>query len=208
MANEQRTKTVQHVERITKKYIIDFLNALLFSNTVLWDGDDQYNELPIFDASNDGKFRTESRGALFVNKRVSRAVRVLVTVHESTRQRICYRIKGLNAPTKIDGDSNLFYPLENVAIDFSVCDLNLGLSDPSSYSFSDNVNADGLPDASKMFTLLKYFLGATFVAIDDKEIFTDVLTDILSQPPVPSDPHYKPVFGVAPHEPDSHWDRP
>jgi hypothetical protein len=205
---EDRTKTIKHVERITKKYIIDFLNALLFSNTVLWDGDDQFNELPIFESSNEENMRLESRGALFVNKRVSRAVRVLVTVQESTRQRICYRIKGLNEPTKIDGGKHLFYPLENVAIDFSVCDLNLGLSDPASYSFSDNVAANGTPEASKMFTLLKYFLSATFVAIDDKDMFEDILTDILSQPPMPSDPHYKPVFGVNPHESSDHWDRP
>ena len=49
--HESQIAANAHIEKITKKYILDYLNALLFSNTVLWDGDDQYNELPIFYSS-------------------------------------------------------------------------------------------------------------------------------------------------------------
>jgi hypothetical protein len=197
-------KTHEHVSRITKKYLIDFLNALVFENSVLWDGDDQFNELPIFYSTQKGVDRTESRGALFVNQRVSRAVRLVVTVVESSRQRVCYRIKGLASPIKIDGASNLYYPLENVAIDFSVSDLNLGVADVASYTFADNASTDGIPNNSKLFTLLKYFLGAAFIAIDDPTIFEDMIDDIRSLPPVPSDPHYKLVFGNT-NDSDYNW---
>jgi hypothetical protein len=65
--NEQPRAIDYHIGKITKKYIIDFLNALLFSNSVLWDGDDQFNELPIFETTAEEGLRTEQRGALFGN---------------------------------------------------------------------------------------------------------------------------------------------
>jgi hypothetical protein len=184
-----------HVGKITKKYIIDFLNALLFSNTVLWDGDDQFNELPIFSSSNEEGYRVEQRGALFVNQRTATAIRLSVIATESTVQRVCYRMKGLDEPLRID-EGKIYYPLGGGIIDISAADLNLGKRDSSSYSFSDNTNNTGKINNSRLFTILRFLTKAICITMDDKAIFTEILDDQLSLPPVPSDPHYKPVFGV------------
>jgi len=193
---EQPRAVDYHIGKITKKYIIDFLNALLFSNAVLWDGDDQFNELPIFETTLEEGLRIEQRGALFVHRKSSRALRLSVVATESTIQRVCYRVCGLLEPLRINEDKRLYYPLDGVVIDVSIADLNLGNSDPASYSFSDNTNNSGKLNNKKTFTLLNYLISSSFITIEDKEIFTDLLDNPLSLPPIPSDPHFKPVFGV------------
>jgi hypothetical protein len=185
-----------HIGKITKKYIIDFLNALLFSNAVLWDGDDQFNELPIFETTTEEGLRTEQRGALFVNRKNSKALRLSVVATETTIQRVCYRISGLHEPLRINEDKRLYYPLDGIVIDVSIADLNLGNSDPASYSFSDNTNSTGRLNNERIFTVLRYLLNSVFITIEEKEIFADLLDHHLSLPPLPSDPHFKPVYGV------------
>jgi hypothetical protein len=78
----------------------------------------------------------------------------------------------------------------------SIADLNLGNSDPASYSFSDNTNNTGKLNNKKVFTVLNYLLTSTFIMIEDDQIFADLLDHHLSLPPLPSDPHFKPVYGV------------
>jgi len=193
---EQPRVVDYHIGKITKKYIIDFLNALLFSNAVLWDGDDQFNKLPIFNTMLDGELRTEQRGALFVNRKTSKALRLSVVATETTIQRVCYRISSLQEPLRVNEDKRLYYPLDGMVIDMSIADLNLGNRDPSSYSFADNTDSTGELNNKKTFAVLTYLLTAAFITIEDPEIFADLLEHDLSQPPLPSDPHFVPVFGA------------
>jgi len=185
-----------YIGKITKKYIIDFLNALLFSNSVLWDGNDQFNELPIFKTTVEDGVHKEQRGALFVNSKSSKALRLSIIAIETTIQQVCYRLCGLNEPLRIDEGKRLYYPLDGIVIDVSIADLNLGSSEPASYSFSDNTNNTGKLNNKKLFTILNYLLTSTFITIEDPEIFADLTEDHLSSPPIPSDPHFRPVFGV------------
>jgi len=198
--------STRHINKITKKYVIDMFNALIFSNSVLWDGDDQFNELPIFSTEREGESREEQRGAIFVSKKTSNAVRLLVSVDVSINQRVCYRVVGLKTPVRIDSDKQLYYPFEGHSLDVSVADLNLGKQDPTSYSFYDNTNPTGEISNSRLFTLVSFVTSAAFIALDKKEVFDDLLLDELSIPPAMSSPHYKPVFGAMNAE-AYFWDR-
>jgi hypothetical protein len=102
----------------------------------------------------------------------------------------------LNELLRINEDKRLYYPLDGTVIDVSIADLNLGSHDPASYSFADNTNNTGKLNNKRIFTILRYLLNSVFVTIEDKDIFADLLNHHLSQPPLPSDPHFKPVFGV------------
>lgn len=186
----------KHIGRLTKKYILDFLNSLLFSNTVLWDGDDQYNQLPIFAYSNEHGFRTEQRGMLLVDLRSHRAIRASVVVTQNVVQKVCYRLTGLKEAIRVDESKKFYYPLDGLVLDLSIADLNLGAYDMSSCSFSDNTENSGTISNKKLFALLQHLLHCVFVTIDAKELFEDLIDEILSSPPVPSDPHYKPIFGI------------
>lgn len=198
--------TTRHINKITKKYVIDMLNALIFSNSVLWDGDDQFNELPIFSNSRDGDSREEQRGAVFVSKKSSNALRMLVSVDTSISHRVCYRIVGLKHPVRIDSDKQLYYPFEGHSVDIAVADLNLGKQDPTSYSFYDNTDPTGEISNSRLFTFVNFVTSAAFIALDNQELFADMLSDELSEPPTNSSPHYKPVFGAMNAE-AYFWDR-
>lgn len=195
----------RYVGTLTKKYIIDFLNTLLFPNSVLWDGDDQYNELPLFKESTEASYRVEQRGAIFVEKKTTKALRLGVTVTQSTVQRVCYRICSLNEPLRINEEKRVYYPLDGPVIDFSVADLNLGNRDPSSYTFSDNTVSNGQPGNKRIFAFLKYMLSAALIVIEDEDLFSDIIDQQLSAPPLPSDPHFVPVYGVSDVE-SSCWD--
>jgi len=195
----------RHIGAITKKYLIDFFNALLFPHSVLWDGDDQFNELPILKESNEASFRFEHRGALFVDKKTTKALRLSVMVTQSVAQRVCYRLCSLQEPLRINEEKRLYYPLDGPVIDLSIADLNLGNRDPSSYTFSDNTATDGIPSNKRIFATLRYLLRAALIVIEDEELFTDLLDHQLSTPPIPSDPHFIPVFGARNVESDC-WD--
>lgn len=186
-----------HLERLTKRYIIDYLNVILFSNSVLWDGADQFNELPIFNATKEDGYRVEQRGALFVSKQFAKALRMIVSVTESAVQQVCYRITGIKEPVRIDEGKRMYYPLDGPAIDVSIANLNLGIKDPSSYSFCDNTNNTGKVSNARLAALLRHVIGSAFITLEDEDLFHDLLSDRLSLPPIPSDPHYKPIYGVA-----------
>lgn len=192
----EQSTTDLYIGRITKKYILDFMNTLLFANTVLWDGIDQFNELPVMYSSNEDGYRIEQRCALFINRQIPKALRLSVTVTESSVQKACYRFSGISAPLKIDDGKQLYYPLEGRVMDISMADLNLGSKDSSSYSFCDNTNQSGTISNSRLFTLLRHVLGSTFLTVEDSTVFKDMLNTLLSTPPLSSDPHFKPVFGV------------
>jgi hypothetical protein len=200
MAEQLNSVTNYHVEKITKRYIIDYLNALFFSNTVLWDGVDQFHELPIFHSFSEEGYRVEQRGALFVDRKTAKALRISVSASESAVQAACYRIISLKSPIRIDESKYLYYPLDGINIDVSVADLHLGAKDPSSYSFCDNTHNDGKTTNTRLFALLRHVIGSAFVAIDDEAIFADIVNNQLSLPPVVSDAHYKPIYGVIENE--------
>jgi len=163
---------------------------------VIWDGIDQYNELPILYVTEDKNPKFEHRGALLISRDRPVALRILTTTVQSSKQSICYRITGIKKPIRIDDHKKIYYPLESISMDFSIADLNLGVNEPSSYSFCDNTAQNGAVKNKKVFALLKYLLASYFISFDKEEIFNDLLHHILSFPPVTTDPHYIPVFGV------------
>ena len=167
------------VIKLTKKYIIDFLNALCFNETVFWDGVDQYNKLPVFSENHEDTAVAEQRGALLVHKRYSWAFRLLVTIEEKSMQSVCYRITNILKPISVDDPKREYIPLSNTKIDFSIANDNLGLDKSSAYSFSDNIGDSSV----RMFKLLDFLLNSAFVIKDDKEIFEDLLNDVKSFPP-------------------------
>lgn len=191
----------EHMSIVTRRYIIEFMNALLFSNTVLWDGVDQYNALPILESSRIPKagdepgFSQESRTALLVDRSTTSALRLVVTPVEFAYKSVCYRLVSLKEQLTIENPKLAVYPLESTKVDFSISDLQLGTNEPSSYSFCDNTSPDGSVTNARLFRLLKFLISAELLAYDSKELFSDLL-DPPSVPPVSSDPHYVPIFGV------------
>lgn len=177
--------------KLTKKYIIDFLSNMFFSELVSWDGDDQFNQLPILSSDDSGEAREEQRGALLVHKKHAWGLRLLVTVVDSTRMRICYRITNLKNKLPIDILNKVCYPFEFVNIDFSISDLNFGAYDPTEYSFCDNTNSNSI---DKLFSLLKFVLDCEFIAVEDQALFDDILDQPLNNPPFSGEQHYCPVY--------------
>jgi hypothetical protein len=193
-----------HIERISKKYIIDFLNAMFFAEAMLWDGDDQYNDLPIFANQIDrADAQWEQRGVVLVHKREQKALRMTLTVEKETTQKVCYRIQSIKEPLHIDEKRKVYYPLNNVVIDFSIADLNLGVYEPSSYSFFDAAEKVEHISNKKLFSLMEFLFNCYFITVDKKEIFEDLLMDQFSFPPDALAEHYLPVFGVRRENPDS-----
>jgi len=194
-------KRVEYSVRITKDYIINLLNSLMFSQTVLWDGVDQFNELPILTSTGGAEDRTEQRGALFVDNRYGRVLRLLVTIAEDSPGkdhsvcRVCYRISGLKDATRVGSVNRTYYPFA-VPVDFSMADLRLGVKTPF-LTFSDNTSKDGESDNGKLMALVAHLVSSVLVSVDDPELFQDMLNDVLSTPPIASDPHFNLVFGVA-----------
>lgn len=193
---DHTTLASAHIGRLTKKFIIDFFDTLLFSQAILWDGIDQYNELFLLDDSETEGCRVQQRGALFVQRRTNRALRLFVTASESAVYRVCYRLTGLNSTVKIDEQKVLYHPLEGNAIDVSFANLNLGMQDPSAHSFCDNTAPTGEISSSRLFSILSFVSSGTFITLEDPDLFKDLLSATLSLPPMPSDPHFKPIFGV------------
>jgi len=180
----------RQILRLTQKYIIDYLNLLCFSNTVSWDGIDQFHELPILDAEQSAAQRQEQRGGFLIHKKYPWALKILVTVIDGSRQEVCYRIQSIKDIIKIDDPKKTCYPLDMNLLDFSIADSNLGLQDPSSYSFytkSHNV-------LTSSFALLDYLLNSHFIAHDSPDHFKDLLIEVESYPPLSGDKHYVPVF--------------
>lgn len=182
-----------HVERITKKYIIDFLNALFFAHAVLWDGEDQFNDLPIFENRAAEGEQWEQRGAILAHRSKQIAFRLLVTATKDRHQKVCYRLASLKEPLQIDEHKKIYYPMDNVKLDLCIADLNLGVYEPSAYSFFD---ALGGSTTKKLFTLAEFLFSCYYLSIDKKSVFEDLVLDQFSFPPDVIDQHYLPVFGV------------
>lgn len=181
-----------HIKLLTKKYIIDYLNALCFGETLTWDGVDQYNSMVLLSSEDDADVHTEQRGALFVHKKFPMALRLLVTAVEGLQQKICYRITGIEEKISIDDPRKIVYPTDFLTVDYSVSDLNLGIQDVSSYSFCSNVKKD----EASMFKLLSFIIDSAFVVKDDFKVYKNLLNEHLSYPPLSDDIHYSPLFGV------------
>lgn len=186
-----------HVERITKKYIIDFLNAFFFAHAVLWDGEDQYNDLPIFEnRAEAGREQWEQRGAILAHKQQQIAFRLLVTATKEKHQKICYRLASLKEPLQIDEHKKMYYPMDNVQIDLCIADLNLGVYEPSAYSFFDAAQKADHISTKKLFAVVEFLFNCYYLSIDKKSVFDDLILDQYSFPPDVIDEHYLPVFGV------------
>lgn len=181
------------IMQLTEKYIIDFLNALCFSNTIAWDGIDQFNELPILASVDDSDTKQEQRGGFLVHKKYPWAICVLVTLLEDSKQQVCYRLTSIKEKLQVDDPDKVCLPFDSLDVDFSVSDLNLGSSLSSSYSFCDNVG----DQSSRICALLRFMLNSAFVSKNDPIQFGSVLTDVRSFPPMAGDIHYKPIFGVS-----------
>lgn len=189
-------KSDDNIIRITKKYIIDMLDAILFSNELTWGGIDQFNELPILNMEEDRKAQIEQRSALFLHRRSPMALRVLVTAMEAISKRVCYRITSIREKLEVVELRRIFLPTEQMYLDFSIADTNLGLVQDSSYSFAINFDFKSDKEKSIIFNLLRFLLDSEFYAYDDSALFKDLLDDVLSMPPIPGDQHYKLVFGI------------
>jgi len=182
----------KHMLIVTKRYIIEFLNSLLFANTVLWDGIDQYNELPIL---SEGSSEQEQRGALLISKSGSTALRLVVTTSTLAQQSVCYRLVSPVKEVKLPEIHKIFYPFKSARIDFSIADLNLGKEEVSSYSFCDNTTSNGSITPERLFSFLKFLITSDVYTYDYPQEFADIL-DVLSLPPCSTDPQYIPVFGI------------
>ena len=178
---------------VAKRFIIDILNAMCFSSTISWDGDDQFNQLPILNVEESVNGRTEQRGALLGHKKFHYAFKMLVTAIVDRSHKVCYRI--VNLDDKIEIDNSVYYPHTGLSFDFSIVDCDL-LSDSSSlYYFSDNSESDGEVKLSKLFKFIEFLLNSEFLAY-----FEDLdwpLEHEFSFPPMVGDKHFKPVYVIA-----------
>ena len=177
---------------LTKKYIIDLLNALLFANTLSWEEDDQYNYLPILHTDEDEKL--EQRVALLVHKKYPLALRLIVSVvTEKDIRRVCYRVRNIKKDVYVDDMNKTVRPFDTLNLDFSISDLNLSVKDDSSLAFHDFYGKS----ASRIFSLLKFLLDSDLVILRDPKVFADVILEEGTIPPVSSDRHFDPVFEVV-----------
>jgi len=184
------------ITKITKKYIIDYLNALCFESSVSWSGCDQFNEMVLFTSEEDNGVKEEQRGALLVHKRFPHALRMLVTVKEDTKQQVCYRITDIKDEIKLSDPNKKIIPYSDMHIDFSITDLNLGIDEISSYSFCDNINGNKY----RIINLLNFILNCHVITTEDRNIFEDLFDDVLSYPAITGETHYKPIYGVDKHD--------
>jgi len=180
--------------QITKKYILDTLNSLFFSNTVMWDGIDQFNQLPILTSENDKNYHYEQRGALLIHKDRFTAFRAVITVQEQSHFAACYRVANIKEPIKVLLTENLvkettIFPL-HYPIDVSVSDGSVGVKAYSAVSFFNNIDSND----SIAFKLVPLLLNSYLIAYEDRSVFEDLLEDSRSQIPYPGDEHYSPIF--------------
>lgn len=176
---------------ITKKYLINLLNSLLFSNTLCWDGEDQYDYLPILQTNEDEGL--EQRAALLVHKKLPLALKLIVSVvSEDTCKKVCYRLKSITEDIYVDAVNKTVRPFDTLELDFSIADLNLSVRDDSSLSFHDFFGKS----SGRIFSLLKFLLDSDLIVLRDPKLFADLVVEDGSYPPVSSDLHFDPVFEV------------
>lgn len=176
---------------LTKKYIIDLLNSLLFANTLSWEDEDQYDYLPILHTDEDEQL--EQRAALFVHKKYPLALRVIVSsLIEGDTKKVCYRLKNIVKDIYVDDMNKTVRPFDSLNLDFAIADLNLSVKDDSSLSFHDFYGKS----SARIFNLLKFLLESDLVLLRDPKVFADVLLEEGTAPPISSDLHFNPVFEV------------
>jgi len=181
-----------HIVTITKRYIIDYLNALCFSDVMVWDDVCQFNELPLVHVDLEEDSRCEQRTALLVHKSSPWALRMLVTAQEENRRSVCYRITTINDTINIDDPKRVVRPFDSLKLDFSISDLSLGTREDSSYSFYDRYGNS----ISRTVHLLKFLLDSMFVSYNDPKLFADLLMDMHSAVPLSGDMHYNPIYSL------------
>lgn len=175
----------------TKRYILDMLNFQVFGETVSWAGVDQYNSLPIFYEQELADHSEECRGALLVHKNKSTCFRLLVSTHfYKNFQKVCYRIVSLGDKILLDNPPRALLPFSNLKVDFSVADINLGLVDDTAKSFYDNLNKTGAVDKGLIISFLRFLLDCEFYVVEDREVFSDLIEESCSFPPLTFDTHY------------------
>lgn len=180
-------------QRQTKKYIIDVLHAFLFSNDTAWDGQNQFDLLPILKKEEFEYEYGEQRGCLLVHDKTPTALRLLVSKLDSGRTKVCYRITNLGSSISLDNPKKTCYPLSANPIDFSISDLNFGADDLLSLCFSDNK----FGGSKMLYNLLKFLLDSHPVLLnEDLGIFDNILIETLSWPPCAGDKHFLPIFGI------------
>lgn len=189
-----------HAAKITKKYIIDMLNSMFLEKSVHWTGEDQFHKLVLLDHTDDGGLITESRGAFLVHAKLPWAIRILVTKEEDSSQRVCYRVTTIKDRISFSDPHKNCLPPSELQLDFSIADLNLGLSDWTSYSFCDNLystcNSD-TSDKERLFNLLKFMLDSSVHTKDDISLFEDLVGDGKNYPPIAGDLHYSAIYSQS-----------
>lgn len=177
---------------LTKKYIINLLNSLLFSNTLCWDGEDQYDYLPILHTDEDEHL--EQRAALLVHKKYPLALRLVVsTLTEEDGKKVCYRLRSITEDVYVDDMNKTVRPFDTLNLDFAIADLNLMVKDDASLSFHDFFGKS----TNRIFNLLKFLLDSDLVILRDPKVFADIILEDGTMPPVSSDLHFDPVFEVV-----------
>lgn len=180
-----------NVATLTKKYIIDLLNLLFFSNTITWEDEDQFNYLPSLQRNEEDFL--DQRAALLVHKKYPWAVRLIISViHEESTTKVCYRIKSIDKEIYIDDLNRTVLPFDVLNLDFSICDLNLAVKDNSSLIFHDFLGKS----SSRAINLLKFLLDSDLVILREFEVFSSLLLDDGNLPPISSDLHFNPIFEV------------
>ena len=177
---------------LTKKYIIDLLNALVFSNTLSWEEEDQFDYLPILHTDEDENL--EQRAALLVHKKYPLALRMIISfVDDGDIKRVCYRLKNITSDIYVDDMNKTVRPFDSLNLDFSISDLNLSVKDDSSMSFHDFYGKS----SARIINLLKFLLESDLVLLRDPKVFADIILEEGTIPPLSSDLHFDPVFEVT-----------
>jgi len=180
--------------QLTKRFVIDMLGNICFHKTIHWDGNDQFNQLPILSCDDDKNKRIEQRGAILEHDKYKYAFKLLITAISDTYQQVCYRITNLDKPVEID--DQVYNPM-GILMDLSFSNVNLGIEKPSSLFFSDNSEENGLISTSKLFMFLEFLIHSKFIAFYDKDVIDWELMSILNYPPIVGDSHFKPVYEIT-----------
>jgi hypothetical protein len=175
----------------TKRYILDMLNFMVFGETVTWDGVDQYNALPIFHTIETEAYVEECRGSLLVHKNRPTGFRLLISTHTALNvQKVCYRFVSIKDKIGLDNPVRVILPSASLDFDLSISDLNLGINDSTAKSFYNNKDKTGDISKSVIMSLLRFLLDSEFYAIEDPDVFHDLIEDACSFPPLTFDDHY------------------
>jgi len=177
---------VSPLHTVMKRFLIESLDAILFSKTAYWSENDTFLTLPLL--HRDDEFQL--RGAMWLNQhQYSSALRMLVCLQEDgTSRKVCYRISSVQEIYQLP--DRTVYP-RRAPLDFSLADVNLGMEQDAALSLACN---NGTLTEAKTLTLLQFLTDSQLVELPDEELFGDQIEDKLSYPPYPSDPHFQPIF--------------